>query len=122
MADNRLVELLLKSVAEFNALRQAQPAKAIDLSGARLVGADLSNANLRAADLSGSDLTWAKLHGADLRDAKFTWCDAYWADFSGADLTGTELTATNFYGAKGLKRADFERTAKTTLESVAFAD
>ena len=122
MADNRLVELLLRSVAEFNALRKAQPTKAIDLTGARLVGADLSGANLRGTDLAGSDLSWAVLKGTDLRESKFTWCDAYYADFSGADLTGAELTATNFYGAKGLKKGDFERVAQGTRESVVFAD
>jgi uncharacterized protein YjbI with pentapeptide repeats len=122
MADNGLVKILLRSVSEFNALRKADPGKAIDLSGARLVGADLSHANLRAADISGSDLTWAILKGVDLREAKLTWCDAYYADFSGADLSGAELTATNFYGAKGLKKADYDRVAQGTRESVAFAD
>ncbi len=122
MADNRLVEMLLRSVSEFNDLRKREPRKAIDLSGARLVGADLSDANLRAVDISGADLTWASLRGADLRESKFTWCDAYYADFTGADLSGAELTATNFYGAKGLKRADYERVAQGTRDSVAFAE
>jgi len=122
MADNRMVEMLLRSVAEFNEFRKADPKKAIDLSGSRLVGADLSNADLRAVDISGTDLSWAILKNADLRDAKFTWCDAYYADFGGADLSGAELTATNFYGAKGLKRADYDRVAQATRESVVFVD
>jgi uncharacterized protein YjbI with pentapeptide repeats len=122
MADNKLVAILTRSVGAFNDLRSSQPGKAIDLSGARLVGADLRQANLRAADLSGADLCWANLTSADLREAKLTWTDAFWADFSNADLAGAELTGTNFYGVKGLKKADYERVAEAARKSIVFAD
>lgn len=122
MADNHLVEVLMRSVTEFNELRQRNPGKAIDLSGARLVGANLSAANLRSADISGADLTWAILKDVDLRESKLTWCDAFYADLTGADLSGAELTATNFYGAKGLKRTDYDRAAQDARSSITFAD
>lgn len=122
MADNHLVEMLMRSVSEFNELREQNPGKAIDLSGARFVGANLSKANLRGVDISGADLTWSILKDADLRDSKLTWCDAFYADLTGADLAGAELTATNFYGAKGVKKTDFDRAAQDTRASVAFAD
>lgn len=122
MADNKLLATLIRSVEEFNALRVAEPGKAMDLSGGRLVGADLRNANLRAVDLSGADLSWADLRGADLRESKLTWADTFWADFTGADLSDAELTGTNFYGAKGIKKAVYERVAVDTLKSIRFAD
>ena len=67
----------------------------IDLTGARLIRADLRAANLsyadlRAADLTGADLTGADLHATDLRAA----------DLSGADLTGADLSGANLGGAK----------------------
>ena len=63
-----------------------------DLSGAYLMNAgltyaDLSGANLRSADLSGSFL-----RGANLSYANLSYADLYGADLNGAILTGANLT------------------------------
>ena len=49
------------------------------------------------ADLSGADLMWADLSGANLRDADLSGADLMWADLRGADLSRADLS-----GAKGL--------------------
>ncbi len=63
-----------------------------ELTGARIIGADLTDANLRGADLTDADLTDAYLGGADLTDADLS--DAYLnnAYLGGADLTDADLT------------------------------
>ncbi len=60
------------------------------LSGANLIGADLSGAQLVMADLSG-----AKLIGADLRGAQLMLANLSSADLTGADLSGAELEMAN---------------------------
>ena len=55
----------------------------MDLSGADLSYAYLTDANLYMADLTGADLSYAYLGGADL---------------IGADLTGADLTSVNWVG------------------------
>ena len=77
----------------------------VDMTGAILDGADLTQSNLGSAVLSfaklrnarlvGTRFYWAKLDGADLSGA-----DVTGADFSSADLTGTILT-----GVKGAESA-----------------
>jgi len=66
------------------------------LYGANLTGADLSVAFLRAADLyatylSGADMTGADLSGADLRWSELRRVDLYATYLSGADLTGAKM-------------------------------
>jgi uncharacterized protein YjbI with pentapeptide repeats len=69
--------------------------RSIDLTGARLPGADLirakfASANLRNANLAAGDLTGANLRRADLRNANLT----------GAKLAITRLRRADFRGAK----------------------
>lgn len=92
----------------------------IDLTGARLlkadlrkvglIGADLSHADLRFARLDGADLEGAKmirvkLHGAKLNDAKMKearllGANLKSANLSNADLAGADLRSANLSGAK----------------------
>ena len=57
----------------------------IDLTNAKLSGANFQDSYLFNADLSGSDLRGADLSGAEL----------YGADLSGADLSGANLSGAN---------------------------
>ncbi len=115
--DVSLLQLLQDGkVEEFNGRRGQRVTLdffAVDLSGAKLPGVDLSGANLEKADLSGADLRGAilakaNLSGADLTGAKLDKCvavkarfkEAYLGDaravdgeFSGADFSGADLTA-----------------------------
>ena len=62
MADRELVELLRRSVEEFNQWRANNPDKRVDLEEA-----NLSNADLRGADLYGAILSRANLRGTKVR-------------------------------------------------------
>lgn len=62
----------------------------VDLSRAKLDGADLTGANLVHVVLGFGDLS-----GANLTKAKFAW-----ADLSGADLDGAEVTGADFSNAR----------------------
>jgi uncharacterized protein YjbI with pentapeptide repeats len=122
-------ELLLRSVAEWNAARESNPYIIPDLRKANLVDADLEGANLEkanlvnadindtylikanlsGADLSYADLRWTTLFGAKLNDAKLAGADISQARLNGADftksnlinanLTTSTLSRTNFSGA-----------------------
>lgn len=89
---------------------------AADFAGLKLVGVDLSNANLEKSDLTGTDLTDANLmkanlggidgSGAILKDAlglrarfKDAWMDG--ADLTGADLAQADFADANLSGSKG---------------------
>ena len=56
MADQILVDMLKRSVSEFNQWRADNPDAPIDFQGANLQEADLRRANLRWADLQGAKL------------------------------------------------------------------
>jgi hypothetical protein len=58
----------------------------IDLTFARLHGADLRGVDLRGADLRGADLSGADLRGANLRDTNLLESSLSGANLSGADL------------------------------------
>ena len=86
----------------------------VDLSGANLWGAFLSDANLseaylsganlwgaflKEADLSGATLTQTDLSGAFLKEADLWGAFLREADLSGADLSGATLSGANLRGA-----------------------
>ena len=91
-----------------------------DLSGARLINADLSRADLFNANLSGTDLRRADLSEANLYDADLPGGDLRRADLSEANLrhanlsseaklSDADLSEANLYDAD-LSRADLSRT------------
>jgi len=112
-------ELLLKSVEEWNAAREAYPGLKPDLRGADLREADLRWADLEEADLreadlfeadcSGSDFCEADLSGAQLMMANLRSVNFESANLSKADLTGADLTVTYFRNAD-LSRSDLSYT------------
>ena len=74
MADEKQVEMLLRSVEEWNQWREENPDVEPELSNANLYrakldGANLVDANLRGATLIGANLSYAKLIAATLIDA-----------------------------------------------------
>ncbi|MEM9388688.1 MAG: toll/interleukin-1 receptor domain-containing protein [Pseudomonadota bacterium] len=105
MANEERVELLLRSVDEWNAWREAKPYETPDLRKARLREADLREANLMAANLDEADLYRADLSSADLRKATLREADLRRADLSGADLRRAILYGADLTGAD-LRRAD----------------
>lgn len=109
MANPEHLELLTRSVAEWNQWRihntdiqpdlvEANLHKA-NLRDANLRSSDLSRADLRKADLRGTILHYANLDGATLRVAKLYGADLRGATLSKANLNGTDLRNASFYGA-----------------------
>ena len=98
-------------------IRQAMP-EHIDLMGAILTRADLSDENLagvhmRNADLEGAWLSWADLHGANLYQSNFAGASLRNANLSGAglweaNLAGAHLDEANLENA-GLRGANLQR-------------
>src|SRR5690349_17422835 len=124
MANHQHLDLLKRSIKDWNDWRQQNPEKQPDLSYAELqevklvttygeanlstdpfgsleaYGANLSHANLYKANLVGVslikiNLSSANLHGANLRGADFRGADLSEADLSEADLYGTNLKNAN---------------------------
>ncbi|MGA2498989.1 MAG: pentapeptide repeat-containing protein [Tepidisphaeraceae bacterium] len=76
----------------------------VDLSGCKLLDADLRGADLSAASLDHAMLPGANLRNAVLRKARLVGIDATGADFSSADLSGADATDAVFTHA-GLAEA-----------------
>lgn len=115
MANPEHLELLRKSVAEWNSWRREAhiipDLSGADLTGAILMAANLTEANLRnanlskafvfggffdganlsCADLSRANLSEAKLHQANLREANLREAILNNATFDRADMSGTHL-------------------------------
>ncbi|HZU27317.1 MAG TPA: pentapeptide repeat-containing protein, partial [Bryobacteraceae bacterium] len=123
MVNPRQVEILRRSVAEWNQLRQIErfipDLSDADLSGAALAGANLRDAQLRHTNLVGANLKAALLNRSNLQrtdlrnacldkatlaEARLLACSAVGGsfektDFNDADLTGSDFSETNCDGA-----------------------
>lgn len=85
---------------------RANECRSCDFSGAKLVGANLSQAYLTFARFAGADLTDAILTGADLSMADLSGARLDGADLAGADLDGAKLVGViGLESAKGLDTA-----------------
>ena len=62
---------------------------------------DLSGANLEKADLSDAILRWANLSGANLTDANLTEANLEWADLNGAVLLRANLSGADLSKGRG---------------------
>ncbi|RME81945.1 MAG: pentapeptide repeat-containing protein [Planctomycetota bacterium] len=71
---------------EWNQWREKYGDGEIDLSGANLLGRDLSGANLEKANLQNAVLSGVSLKEANLREADLSNSHLQGADFTGADL------------------------------------
>jgi hypothetical protein len=135
MANEEQLALLLKGVDIWNGWRADYPDEEInlmgaDLSGAKLTQANLSqvslyNANLSHADLShanlvGANLFNANLSGADLSFAKLAGGKLYNANLQDASLVGAELHGTNLTSANltGAWLEKWQINSDTKLEQV----
>jgi uncharacterized protein YjbI with pentapeptide repeats len=77
----------------------------VDLSGADLMGADLSFTTLTGADLSGANFWWARFFAANLKGADLSHAALINANLSHTNLSGADLSEAGLMGAN-LKGAD----------------
>ena len=84
MADEQQVALLKQGADAWNAWRERNLSTKVDLTGAKLSGANLAGAVLTSAHLRDADLTSARPAGADLTGAYF----------AGATLADLDLSQT----------------------------
>ncbi|MBN1928814.1 MAG: pentapeptide repeat-containing protein [Chlorobiaceae bacterium] len=94
------MEMLLRSVTEWNEARKARPGAPVDFNKKDFMELDLSE-----ADLTGVSFKAANLSGANLRDAVLRQAKLNGADLAGADLRRTDFTDADLSGAN-LVRAD----------------
>src|SRR5207253_4973755 len=94
-AHRDFVNAILTQASE---LARASIATPPEFRGAKLVGADLAQKDLRGASFRGAALIGANLTGADLR----------LADFTGADLRGCNLTAADLSTAIFVTQAQID--------------
>jgi hypothetical protein len=123
MANPEHLQLLSIGGLTWRDWREEHPEISPDLSGARLVRANLhslnlNGADLRKADLTGATLTGATLIGANLAGAILDESILFAANFSEANLQRVNLYATNLTGAN-LTRADL---MDSTICFTAFGD
>ncbi|AOS83718.1 hypothetical protein BIU88_05880 [Chlorobaculum limnaeum] len=98
------LELLLRSVPEWNRYRKAHPDEVVefnkrDFRELDLSEADLSGASFKAANFSGANLSKALFRDAKLNGANFAGADLRQTDFSNADISGANLVRADISGA-----------------------
>ena len=102
MANPEHLEILRRSVAEWNEWRINNPDIKPDLSHEdlprELVGAEFSRCNLAGSRLGHHDLTYANLFDADLSGADLTGSKLSGADLTQAKLLGTKLMDADLIG------------------------
>ncbi len=104
MAQQKHIEIVKAGSEAIDEWRRQNPKAKLDLSGANLRRADLTNsnfneANLKGANLDWADFRWADLIKADLSGASLDRADFHKADMEGANLSKTKLANTNFEDA-----------------------
>ena len=125
MANQEQLTLLEQGAYDWDEWRTENPDVNIDLSGADLSNADLSDVNLSGADLSDVNLSSADLNHANLSEANLSSADLNHAnlsevDFSGADLTMADLSSTDLRDAN-LRDANLSDT-KLNKATISGAD
>ena len=98
------LELLLRSVPEWNRYRKEHPDEAVefnkrDFRELDLSGADLSGASFKAANFSGTNLGKVSFRDAKLNGANFAGADLRETDLSNADISGASLVRADISGA-----------------------
>lgn len=95
MANQEHLNILKQGVDVWNQWRQEHPDVEPDLSGEKLLFADLRDANLTRANLKDATLNGADLKNADLRDANLTRAELRSTDLRGANLNKADLKDAN---------------------------
>jgi len=110
MANEKQLDLLKRSVQDWNNWRSENPEEKIDLMSAdlfqtNLSGADLHNADLRrmnlrevnlsSANLKGAQLYRANMNGVNLENANLSGANLYRVYLGRADLSGADLSNAN---------------------------
>jgi hypothetical protein len=110
MANDEHLKILKQGVEVWNHWRSENPTIRPDLHRAKLIRADLRNANFSGAYFIKADLCGTRLQGADLHGANLIRADLRGAQLSGANLTDANLSGANLYkvnfSGADLSRAD----------------
>jgi len=98
------LELLLRSVPEWNRYRKEHPDEAVefnkrDFRELDLSEADLSGASFKAANFSGANLSKVIFRDAKLNGANFAGADLRETNLSNADISGASLVRADISGA-----------------------
>jgi len=104
MANEEQLSILKQGVEVWNEWREENPNAQIDLGGValfetKLVGVNLSNANLEGAELFDTDFSKADFRGANLRNADLSDAWFHQANFKEAILIGVDFWQTDLYEA-----------------------
>ena len=128
MAIQEHIEILLQGVDTWNKWRRKNLDLYPDFSGALLIVADLSGANLSNADfgnaiLSGANFRGSNLKGANLSGAKLSETDFSGADMDGANLSKAEMSRTTFGNidlsvVKGLEAVDHRGPSTIGIDTI----
>lgn len=81
----------------------------LDMRGLDLRYLNLSGAKLQGADFSGADLQWVVFEGAELQRANFSWANLQWAKFRGANLEIIDLTRANLENVRDITHEEFDK-------------
>ena len=88
-----------------------------NLSGAELVGADLSDSIILDSNLSGADLSWSWLNGSNLSGTDFSYAQldgvnfGYGANITNVSFRGANLELVYFHRSISFNGVDFSDTA-----------
>ncbi len=108
MANDELLKILRQGAQVWNRWREERPALWMDLHGADLSEADLSQTNLSGAGLSEANLSGAYLSEANLSGAYLGEANLHYAHLGGANLSGATLSVVDFSQAD-LSKATLRR-------------
>ena len=100
MQNKHHIDLLKKSVEEWNSFRVRNKTFLPDLEGADLKGGDLKRANLEKANLQKASLQKSILRNANLYDANLEGARLWDADVSNADIQGANFKNAQLDGLK----------------------
>jgi uncharacterized protein YjbI with pentapeptide repeats len=117
--DSNLVEILKQGAAVWNAWRDENPFKEIDLSRSNLRDIDLSRTNLFRAYLIEADLSEVNLSGANLIGANLVRANLIGANLSEANLSEAEFSEANLSNADISRANLFRANLITTILSKA---
>lgn len=114
MANAEQVALLLRGAEVWNRWRVDNPEAEIDLSGAKLDGAELSSMDLHGADFSNASAKGAAFANSNLRKVSFVFADLdrtvfLFSDLRGVDMRGAKLRNASLEDAN-LRKANLSHT------------